>query len=251
MSKLDRQSGAVNALFVSGVVVVAVVGGAIMNRCLSCEDGAGAVTINPESIGHGRALRPADRVKNDPQPLAKNDTKPEGGVVNPDPTRDGTSGTDGTSRPKLIPLSEVKKNAGKPGKYLKLSFEKLGGYTYKFPEIGAIENDTNQIPKAICEEFDKKEVEIRGFIIPIRMKEDKIEEFVLVVNQLACCFGQVPKMNEWIHVTMAEGKTAPYEAVEVPAVVRGKMSVGELWENGIVMSLYRIEGIEVIPPKLR
>ncbi|MDH3591467.1 MAG: DUF3299 domain-containing protein, partial [Planctomycetota bacterium] len=124
-----------------------------------------------------------------------------------------------------------------------------GGYKYTFPEIGAEPKPTGQIPESIVA-LSGKDIEIKGFMIPIRAKDEDVLEFVLVVNQLACCYGVVPKMNEWLHVTMADGKVAPY-AVDLPITVRGKLSVGELWENGIVMSLYRIECEKVIAPKYR
>ena len=49
---------------------------------------------------------------------------------------------------------------------------------------------------------------------------EDVVEFVLVRNQGACCFGVVPRMNEWIHVTMAPETTAPY-AVDIPITVFG------------------------------
>lgn len=256
MNHSSRQSGTVSPLLVSGIVVFVVVGGAVMHRCLTCGPEDTGAKMSVADIGTGRALRPSAN------------TEPASGTEKPDSERDDMSlpegyvgkeplpghgeSRDGRSLPKLVPLKDLQKQAEQPkepGKYLNLTFAKLGNYKYVFPEIGAAAKATNQIPESVVA-LSGKDVEIKGFMIPIRAKDEDVLEFVLVVNQLACCYGVVPKMNEWLHVTMADDKKAPY-AVDLPITVRGKLDVGELWENGIVMSLYRIECEEVIAPKYR
>ncbi|MGH7162583.1 MAG: hypothetical protein ACREID_03790, partial [Planctomycetota bacterium] len=64
-----------------------------------------------------------------------------------------------------------------------------------------------------------------------------------------CCYGVMPRMNEWVHVKMAPGKKAKF-AIHVPLVAYGTLAVGEQIEDGIVMSLYRMESTEVTEPPL-
>ena len=94
-----------------------------------------------------------------------------------------------------------------------------------------------------------KKYAIRGFMIPFKVDGEEVTEFLLVRNQFACCFGVVPKMNEWLHVKMEQGKKAPY-AVDVPITVYGKLEASELIEKGVVMSLYRMEASEVEEPPI-
>ena len=101
-------------------------------------------------------------------------------------------------------------------------------------------------PKA-HKDLNGKKFAVRGFMIPFKVDGEDVTEFLLVRNQFACCFGVVPKMNEWIHVKMAKGKVAPY-AVDIPITVYGKLDCGELIEKGVVMSLYRMEATEVTEP---
>ena len=105
-------------------------------------------------------------------------------------------------------------------------------------------------PDPIPEKIRKlsgKDVAIRGFMIPYKVDGEDVIEFLLVRNQYACCFGVVPKMNEWLHIKMAPGKKAPY-AVDIPITVYGKFDAKELIEKGVVMSLYRMEATEVEEP---
>jgi hypothetical protein len=52
-------------------------------------------------------------------------------------------------------------------------------------------------------------------------------------------------MNEWIHVRMAPEQVAPY-AMDIPITVLGSLEVGETFENGLLMSIYRMQSQEVI-----
>jgi len=154
---------------------------------------------------------------------------------------------------KLVPEAREKENAGTAkqdeaaasGK-LSITFDKLASYDYKFPDVGAEAKDTKQIPPSV-QKLGGREISIRGFMIPMANDGEDVLEFVLVRNQFACCYGIMPKMNEWVHVKMAPGKTAPF-ALDIPITVHGTLDVGEVWENGVVMSLYRLECDRVDEP---
>ena len=124
---LERQKGAVSTLAISGSIVAAVIAGAVMHRCLCTTPVVALGSIQSvHDIGKGRALRPADRVKEDTTELARPDEaeladgEGEGargeGTLNDGEDGVAGDGADGTSRPKLVPLKEVKARAGKNGK---------------------------------------------------------------------------------------------------------------------------------------
>ena len=132
------------------------------------------------------------------------------------------------------------------GVWLTLSWEKLGSYVYEFPEIDEDTPLKDQIPASI-KKLDGRKVALAGFMMPVEMEGEEITEFLLVKSQLFCCFGQIPRMNEWIHVKMLPGKSAPFVA-DVPMTIFGTLEVGEVVEDGIVMSIYRIACEDVNEP---
>lgn len=44
--------------------------------------------------------------------------------------------------------------------------------------------------------LDGKKVVIRGFMLPLKVENEKATEFLIMRNQGACCFGTMPKMPQ-------------------------------------------------------
>ncbi len=77
------------------------------------------------------------------------------------------------------------------------------------------------------EELNKKVVRIRGYILPASVfKQSGIEEFVLVRDNMECCFGPGAALYDSIMVRMEPGKTADFTTR--PVAVRGKFEIKEL-----------------------
>jgi hypothetical protein len=94
------------------------------------------------------------------------------------------------------------------------------------------------IPSSL-RELNNRPVVLTGFMLPLRMDEGRCVEFLLVRSQAMCCFGQVPELNEWVHVTAApEGLRAQ---LDVPLRVSGTLRVGALFESGFCSSIYRMD----------
>lgn len=138
---------------------------------------------------------------------------------------------------------------------LDLTFADISSYVYQFPDDAEIkrlaeEKDpakkkTDRIPEKIWE-LEGKKVTMQGFMLPYEVVEGKIKSFVLVKNQMACCYGVMPMMNEWLYVTMADGKNTDFFP-DIPIIVTGKFQVGEDVQEGTVVSIYRMQGMEVTP----
>lgn len=137
---------------------------------------------------------------------------------------------------------------GKGGNIL-ITLEELGGFRYEPPltpdEVASDDEATTPRIPAKFEALDGMTIATYGYMIPIDLEGNTIREFILVNNLLACCFGVMPEMNQWLHVTLAKG-TTEYMANE-PILVIGKMDVGERWEHDMVISLYRMEAETVRP----
>src|ERR1043166_7368530 len=148
--------------------------------------------------------------------------------------------------------ADVVTPAGTPGVtvpvengYLKLGFEQLASYNFTPPAFDPAANPTakpptgeEQIPASVKEWNGKKAV-ITGFMVPVKMEKGLVTEFLLMRNTMACCYGSVPDMNEWVIVKMKKG-VAPL--MEVPVAFYGELKVGAMFENGYMTGLYELEG---------
>lgn len=128
--------------------------------------------------------------------------------------------------------------------YLKLGFDRLSGFKFVAPNYDPITDAAkppptgeDQIPARVKEYSGKKAV-ITGFMLPTKLDNGKATEFLIMANQMACCFGTVPNMNDWVVVHMPQG----VEVVQdVPISFYGKLKVGAMYENGYMTGIYEME----------
>ncbi len=191
---------------------------------------------------------PKDEVKGAPLGGAASDGAPSGTPtrVIPESSLNLLEELEGT------PEDLFKFEKAKDGKHLKVTFAALGSFPYEIPDREAIlesgdptKSPVDQIPPEIRELNDAKVVLV-GFMVPIDVdRRGQIKSFALTQNQMFCCFGVPPSMNEWVMVEMGEGETAEYVS-DLPIAVFGDFKVGEEIEDGYVMSVYRMAGREVM-----
>ena len=96
------------------------------------------------------------------------------------------------------------------------------------------------------EDLHKKIIRIRGYILPASVfKQSGIEEFVLVRDNMECCFGPGAALYDCIIVQMEKGKTANFTTR--PVAVRGKFEVQEFLYPGSDehYAIYKMTAIEV------
>jgi hypothetical protein len=134
------------------------------------------------------------------------------------------------------------------GDYAHVSFEALAGFEYDpYLLLDAPSDDgkpPEQIPPAV-KALNGRKIAVEGFMVPVQMVKEDVRYFLLVRNQMLCCFGVAVGMNEWIYITMAEGTHARY-VPDVPVMVYGTLKVGEEIRDGIVMSIYRMDGDKLV-----
>jgi hypothetical protein len=130
--------------------------------------------------------------------------------------------------------------------YEKVGFDKLASYNFSPPayETGAPDGKTpaksdDQIPEHI-KVYDQKKVAVTGFMLPVKMDGGLVKEFLLVKDPMMCCYGVMPKINEWVVVKMAGAGVKPL--MDVPITFEGKLKVGEMFENGYLTGVYLLEG---------
>jgi hypothetical protein len=160
--------------------------------------------------------------------------------------------------PVLIVAAETAPEAAKPATpaapltppevengYLKLGFEQLASYEFTPPPFdpAAKPNEKpptgeEQIP-AMVKGWNGKKAMITGYMVPVKMDKGLVTEFLLMRNTMACCFGTVPNMNEWVVVKMKKGVQP---MMDVPVAFYGELKVGAMFENGYMTGLYELDG---------
>ena len=92
------------------------------------------------------------------------------------------------------------------------------------------------------EKLDGKPIKIRGFILPT--PTTKLTGFVLVRDNMECCFGPGAALYDCVIIKMETGKTAEYTIR--PVAVEGTFTIKEwVGPDGKHLSIYHIEAKEV------
>ncbi len=143
-------------------------------------------------------------------------------------------------------------------KYAEIGFDRLASYPYVLPdeffkprsEDGATQDGKgtskkDQIPAAI-RALNQRDVALEGFMLPLKVESGKVTEFLLMRDQSMCCYGTIPKINEWVTVQMTGAGVAP--SMDVPVTIYGKLRVGELYEDGFLVGLYEMAGHRMSVP---
>jgi hypothetical protein len=133
----------------------------------------------------------------------------------------------------VLRAAEPAKDAG----YEAVGFDRLASYSYTPPEADA--KPTDQIPAKI-KALDQKKVAVTGFMLPTKMDKGLVTEFLLVKDAMLCCYGAMPKVNEWVVVKMNGAGVKPL--MDLPITFEGKLRVGEMFENGYLTGVYLLEG---------
>ena len=128
-----------------------------------------------------------------------------------------------------------------------VGFDKLASYEFTAPE------DESKAPAAEAQiparvkELDAKEVTVTGFMLPVKMDGGLVTEFLLVKDPMMCCYGVMPRVNEWVVVKMV-GKGVP-PLMDVPITFQGQLKVGQIYEGGYLTGLYLLKGEKRIESK--
>lgn len=122
--------------------------------------------------------------------------------------------------------------------YTWIDFDPLMDFEY--PELVRVDGDVPPpaLPAAVLA-LNGKRVAVEGFMSPLAFDAGGVKEFSLVQDPSLCCFGAVPEMNHWIHVVMPDKERTEFYSFD-PVAVYGVLQVGEEYQDGYVVSLYRM-----------
>jgi len=173
------------------------------------------------------------------------ETIEEGLVINGVRKPQDENSTQPTIINKLPPLEE---NSG----YERLDFRDLVNFTYEVTWEGdGQEFDFSAYSKRVPKRLREKSglsIAVEGFMIPTIVDENnKVKEFLLLPDQMSCCFGQSPEANGWVVVSAKEGVE-----VLMDQIIRatGTLTVEERWDEEFFVGLYHLDCNEITGPSL-
>jgi hypothetical protein len=164
----------------------------------------------------------------------------------------GTNAPRGDSIASTPPAPAITNNsktdaAPKDDQFITTGFDKLAAFTFNAGTDAPVspENAAEasrqimaQIPPAI-KALNQKRVAIRGFMLPMKLDHGLVTEFLLLRNQMGCCYGLSPAMNELIDVrTTRKGVPALMDDL---ITVYGTLHIAEVRENGYLTGIYKLD----------
>jgi hypothetical protein len=148
------------------------------------------------------------------------------------------------SSPILSNLPEHDPSTG----YELLRYSKLTNFEYEIDwEKDGLAFDfsayANRVPREI-RSLSNQKVALEGFMVPTVVDEDNlVKEFLLMPDQLSCCFGQAPEANGWVVARSEKGVEVAMDRV---IRVLGTLAVQERWDEEFFVGLYHVECDEMI-----
>ena len=137
-------------------------------------------------------------------------------------------------------------------KFEPLAFRDISGFTYDINwERDGKDFDftsySQRVPKNLREKSGKT-VAVEGFMLPTVVDENNlVKEFLLLPDQMSCCFGKSPEPNGWVVVTSSEGVEVLMDQI---IRVNGNLTVEERWDEEFFVGLYHMDCEEIIGPSL-
>lgn len=136
--------------------------------------------------------------------------------------------------------------------YLQVGFDKLADYQifalYQVTDpvrLTSVQRLNRPIPDFI-KSLDNRKIAIQGFMLPLKLENARVTEFLIMKNRSMCCFGLPLRINEWVYVRMkGDGVKS---IMDVPLTVYGTLHVGEIDKNGRISSIYQLDGEKMDEP---
>ena len=76
---------------------------------------------------------------------------------------------------------------------------------------------------------------------------NEVKEFLLLPDQMSCCFGQAPEANGWVVVSATKGVEVMMDRI---IRVTGGFAVEERWDEEFFVGLYHMTCNEITGPAL-
>ncbi len=134
--------------------------------------------------------------------------------------------------------------------YLQLGFDRLAGFKFVAPPYdpeadpkGPLPTGEEQIPNEVKSWSGKKAI-VAGFMLPVKMDGGLVTELLLMRDQMMCCYGIIPNMNDWVVIRLRKGVRP---LLDVPVAFYGHFKVGAMFEQGYLVGIYHLDGERMVP----
>lgn len=148
------------------------------------------------------------------------------------------------------PLSLEKIVTGEGREYFTVGFDVLSGFEYVIPDESVAKTDASAAPKdqipSTIRSLNKKQIALKGFMLPLKVEGGLITELLIMRDQSMCCYGAVPKINEWVSIKMTSKGIKPI--MDQAVTIYGTLKVGEIRENGYLVGIYEMDGDKLAGP---
>ena len=138
------------------------------------------------------------------------------------------------------------------GAYRSIAFRELTDFDYSVEwEKDGKEFEFSAYAQRVQKKLRKisnTKVAIEGFMIPTIVDENnELKEFLLLPDQMSCCFGQTPEANGWVVVSAEQGAEVMMDRI---IRITGELAVEERWDEEFFVGLYHIVCDEITGPSL-
>lgn len=201
---------------------------------------AGASSLPPSNSVKEVAVKP------DPADTKTTDLTPSEAKSDPtDPPPPATKETDpkaadtktGTGRPPVDPRpAKQGVNPGDKDKPYDITFD-----TIKFD----IEKDQKFEREMLTKEIEAlvgQRVKLRGYMLP-SFQQTGIVQFILVRDNMECCFGPGAAIYDCVLIEMQDGQTTDYQIR--PVTVDGYFDIKPIEQDGKLLVLFKVRGLSV------
>lgn len=132
-------------------------------------------------------------------------------------------------------------------RYHEIDFYRLSAFTYRLvdastgattAEIAAAQRE-DRIPAGV-RRYDGKPVALTGFMLPLKLDQGLATSFILMRDITTCCFGNTPRINEFVVVTMPGRGVRAVQ--DVPVTLLGTFRIVERLEEGYQAPIFEMTG---------
>lgn len=132
-------------------------------------------------------------------------------------------------------------------KYLRVSFARLASFPFKSIKEANVDSpfapdDGRPLPNTV-RILNEKRVALTGFVLPIIVTNAMATKFLLLQSRAMCCYGTIPRLNEWVIVDVPGKGISP--VMDIPMLALGTLHVGEIRDNGRLMGIYQLDLVKL------
>jgi hypothetical protein len=88
-------------------------------------------------------------------------------------------------------------------------------------------------------------VRLTGYMLPVVIEQGGVRQFLILRNQMGCCYGQMPAANEYI-VASVVGRPIP-AVMDTPLQFSGTFKIAPNVVDGVAVTIFALEQSQVSP----